>query len=227
MKKDFMKNHAAEILEPVTEWFEKWHGNLYSKSSHATINIHAEEGDQILFVCPVFNCNVWPNPSNINDFKVQLAVFQKLFERYKGINTCKCLMLNEITESVQAIICCSLNYFTPEIVNQIDFFGKDLTLKRVTIFEACPINKGSMPLYTFFQTAHLRVCSAKWEFVQVKSHSFLQGWNLPFLREPPLSGYPPLSEANLKSYPIFLRAIQIGVCKLHETIMKVLHFVLY
>ena len=25
---------------------------------------------------------------------------------------------------------------------------------------------------------------------------------------------PPLSEANLKSYPLFLRAIQIGACKL-------------
>ena len=50
-------------------------------------------------------------------------------------------MPDEITESFQAIICYSLNYFTPEIVNQIDFFGKDLTLKRVTILEACPIIK--------------------------------------------------------------------------------------
>ena len=35
-------------------------------------------------------------------------------------------------------------------------------------------------------------------------HSFLQGWNAPppFLRECPLSGYPPLSEANLKIYPL-------------------------
>ena len=30
----------------------------------------------------------------------------------------------------------------------------------------------------------------------------------PFLREPPLS------EANLKNYPLFLTAIQIGACKL-------------
>ena len=33
--------------------------------------------------------------------------------------------------------------------------------------------------------------------------------------EPPL---PPLSEANIKSYPLFLRAIQIGACKLEETL---------
>ena len=49
---------------------------------------------------------------------------------------------------------------------------------------------------------------------KVDIHSFLLGWKPPFLREPPpppLSGYPPLSEANLKSYPLFLRTIQIGV----------------
>ena len=37
---------------------------------------------------------------------------------------------------------------------------------------------------------------------------------------PPPSGYPPLSEANLKSYPLFLRAIQIGACKLQETLQS-------
>ena len=51
-------------------------------------------------------------------------------------------------------------------------------------------------------------------------HSFLQGWsplfsifwgNLPNLPPPhTLSRYPPLSEANFKNYPFFLRAIQIG-----------------
>ena len=34
----------------------------------------------------------------------------------------------------------------------------------------------------------------------------------------PLSGDPSLSETNLKSYPLFLRAIQIDVCKLYETL---------
>ena len=37
----------------------------------------------------------------------------------------------------------------------------------------------------------------------------------------PLSGYPPLSEANLKSYsppPLFLRSTQIVACKLKETL---------
>ena len=36
------------------------------------------------------------------------------------------------------------------------------------------------------------------------THSFLQDWNPPFSEEtppPPLSGYPPLSEADLESYP--------------------------
>ena len=51
---------------------------------------------------------------------------------------------------------------------------------------------------------------------KVDIHSFLLGWKPPFLREPPppLSGYPPLSEANFKNYPLFLTAIQIGACKL-------------
>ena len=31
---------------------------------------------------------------------------------------------------------------------------------------------------------------------------------------PPSFLLPPLSQANLKSYPLFLRAIQIGACKL-------------
>ena len=34
----------------------------------------------------------------------------------------------------------------------------------------------------------------------------------PFLREPPLS------EVNLKSYPLFLRAIQTGAPKWYETL---------
>ena len=46
-------------------------------------------------------------------------------------------------------------------------------------------------------------------------HSFLQGWKLPlFSGNPPPFCVPPLFEANLKSYPLFLRAIQIGACKL-------------
>ena len=57
-------------------------------------------------------------------------------------------------------------------------------------------------------------------------HSFLLGWSptptpTPFLREPPFPFFfwvPPLSEANLKSSPLFLRAIQIGACKLYETL---------
>ena len=34
----------------------------------------------------------------------------------------------------------------------------------------------------------------------------------------PVSGYPSLSEANVKKYPLFLGAIQIGACKLYETL---------
>ena len=52
--------------------------------------------------------------------------------------------------------------------------------------------------------------------------SFLQGWNPPFSEglncSPPFLGIPPLSEANLNSYPVFLRAIQIGACRLYETL---------
>ena len=41
----------------------------------------------------------------------------------------------------------------------------------------------------------------------------------PFLREPPLlSGHTHLSESNLKSYSLFLRAIQVSACKLYETL---------
>ena len=57
-------------------------------------------------------------------------------------------------------------------------------------------------------------------FVQV-NHSFLQGWNPPppFLREPPLSGYPPHSEVNLKvTPPPPISESQIGACKLYETL---------
>ena len=56
------------------------------------------------------------------------------------------------------------------------------------------------------------------------SHSFLQGWKLPFSEGAPtpsphlLSVYPALSEANLKSYTFFLRAIQIGACKMYEAL---------
>ena len=53
-------------------------------------------------------------------------------------------------------------------------------------------------------------------FLQMKIYnffSFLQGWN-----PPPLFWVPPLSEANLKNYPLFLSAIQIGACKLYETL---------
>ena len=55
------------------------------------------------------------------------------------------------------------------------------------------------------------VCHA----ICLRNHSFLQGWNLPPLPE---GTSPPLSEANLESYPFFLTAIQIGACKLYETL---------
>ena len=52
-------------------------------------------------------------------------------------------------------------------------------------------------------------------FQLIKIHSFLQGWTPPpFLWEPSPFLVPPLSVANLKKYPLFLRAIQIGTCKL-------------
>ena len=54
-------------------------------------------------------------------------------------------------------------------------------------------------------------------FYAYTDNSFLQVWNPPpppFLREPLLFWVPPLSEANLKSYPLFLRVIQIGAGKL-------------
>ena len=40
----------------------------------------------------------------------------------------------------------------------------------------------------------------------------------PLPPPPPLFGYPPLSEANFKNYPLFLTAIQIGACKLYEAL---------
>ena len=50
-----------------------------------------------------------------------------------------------------------------------------------------------------------------------QADSFLQ-WVPPF-SEGTSSPFwvPPLSDANLKSYPLILRAIQIGACKLQET----------
>ena len=45
-------------------------------------------------------------------------------------------------------------------------------------------------------------------------HSFLQRWNPPFSEGTPPFWPPPLSEANFKSYPLFLRAMKIGACKL-------------
>ena len=43
-------------------------------------------------------------------------------------------------------------------------------------------------------------------------HSFLQGWNPPFLREPPSFW------SKFNKLPPFLRAIQIGACKLQQTL---------
>ena len=46
----------------------------------------------------------------------------------------------------------------------------------------------------------------------------------PFSEPPPptpsanFSGYPTFSDVNLKSYPLFVRAIRIGACKLYETL---------
>ena len=72
----------------------------------------------------------------------------------------------------------------------------------------------------------LRVFSSK----VCKMDSFIQGWNPP---PPPFSegiGVPPFSEANLKKYPLFLRAIQIGACKLYKTLQNegvTFHTILY
>ena len=43
-------------------------------------------------------------------------------------------------------------------------------------------------------------------------HSFLHGWNPPFL------GTPLFLKQIKKFTPLFLRAIQIGACKLYETL---------
>ena len=81
-------------------------------------DVHTEEGDHILFdVWHVFHCNVWPNSSKTNSFKVRLAYFKKLFERYKSMET-----PNDAKESCQAIIC--------YLFNLIHLSGKDLTLKK-------------------------------------------------------------------------------------------------
>ena len=57
-------------------------------------------------------------------------------------------------------------------------------------------------------------CSNLKKSAQMHEHynSSFQGLNSPFLSEPPLP------KANLKSYPLFLRAIQIGACKLSKTV---------
>ena len=57
-----------------------------------------------------------------------------------------------------------------------------------------------------------------------KSAQFSPGLEHPFfLREPPPPPPAPFwvplrSEANLKDYPLFVTAIQIGACKLYETL---------
>ena len=49
-------------------------------------------------------------------------------------------------------------------------------------------------------------------------HSFLQGWNPLLLRESPFLGTPLFLKQVKKVMLLFLRAIQIGACKLHETL---------
>ena len=51
-------------------------------------------------------------------------------------------------------------------------------------------------------------------------HSFLQGWNPPFLKDPPCPflGTPLFLKQIQKFTPLFLRAIQIGACKLYEVL---------
>ena len=47
---------------------------------------------------------------------------------------------------------------------------------------------------------------------------FPPGMEPPFSDKTPNFGYPSLSEVSLKSYPLFLRAIQIVTCKLYEAV---------
>ena len=54
-------------------------------------------------------------------------------------------------------------------------------------------------------------------------HSYLQSWNPP--PPLPLSGYPPLSEANSKNYPPLSKLVHANCMKYFK--MNKLHFVIY
>ena len=60
----------------------------------------------------------------------------------------------------------------------------------------------------------LNMCEQKDSTENIASHQFPPGLDSPIL----LFWVPPLSEANFKNIPLFLRAIQIGACKLYETL---------
>ena len=82
----------------------------------------------------------------------------------------------------------------------------------------CPQNP-----YTDYKSALDQPLNTHFNFhtwLDLMTHSFLQGENPPFLREPSLSGHPPFSEANLKNYPPLSDSHPNWCMKIVWTILK-------
>ena len=96
-EKRFVEDHIVQIAERVVSYFEKRYGNLHSDLEETSINIPSDDGDRIIFdVCPILNCNVWPNVADDSDAATQYSL---------QLNLIKTTLRNRLTnDSLNSIL---------------------------------------------------------------------------------------------------------------------------
>ena len=130
-EKGYTVNHAVEIVKSIMECFNKCSSNAISEKSEGAVNVHADEGGCLLLdVSQILNYIIWPYSTEIAQYTTQLAVSQKLFDRFKEMAIFNGVTSEDVKESFQATIQYASTYFNTSVVNLIKFWSNVLTLKK-------------------------------------------------------------------------------------------------
>ena len=71
--------------------------------------------------CQLNSCHVWLDSTEIAQYTIQLAAFQKPLGRFKEMAIFNGVTYEDVKESFQATIRYTLTYFSNNVANPIDF----------------------------------------------------------------------------------------------------------
>ena len=129
-EKQYIKNHAVEIVERIISCFEQRFGNIYSEDARP-FNEVADDGDNIIFdVCLILNTGVWPkldDNSEENDENVlekQLNAVKRISQRYCKMKAFHSVTQYEVSDGYIEVVKYASRYFNTVGTNPIDVWSK-------------------------------------------------------------------------------------------------------